>query len=228
MVKILIAESDERLNALITECLIAEGYEVFSCNNGAAALKALENDAYSIILADSGVIGVELLSAGHRTVRSGRRDKPDKIIPAIFITDPDEKVMKKCGYVLGVDDLVIKPFEADELVLRVAAVLCRARVKNGKEIVAGDFRMNKEEYSAYHCDNKIQLTVREFEMLYKMLSHPQKTYTRSQLMNEYGGSASTSRTVDVYIAKIREKVSDCESFEIATVHGLGYKVILKQ
>lgn len=227
MVKILIAEQDEKLNSLIAGTLTAEGYDVRSCHDGISAVKALESDSFQLILSDTALPGSDALTELNRTVKAVRPEKRDRVIPVLFIAGLSDGPSKKHGFIWGVDDYIIKPFDSEELILRVSAVLTRARIKYRKEITAGNFRMNKEQYTAYLGSERIDLSVREFEMLYKMLSHPQKTFTRSQLMNEFSdGVSSTSRTVDVYIAKIRDKVSACDSFEIVTVHGLGYKIIL--
>ena len=141
----------------------------------------------------------------------------------------DDKPSKLYGYKLGIDDYVVKPFDMDELMLKVAALLRRAKIENEKQITVGNFTMNTEEHTATVNGEEISLTVREFDLLFKLLSYPKKTFTRSALMEEFWDydSSATSRTVDVYMAKLREKTSECDGFEILTVHGLGYKAVLK-
>lgn len=223
MVKILVAEDDERLNRLVTGCLTDEGYAVTACYDGKSALQALEEGTFQLILTDVMMPGAD----GFAVMRKAREG--EKNVPVIFMTALGDKPTKKLGFTFGVDDYIVKPFDPEELVLRVAAVLRRARIENAKEITAGNFRMNKEEHTAYRNGEEIVLTVREFDILYKLLSYPKKTFTRAQLMNEFWDydSSATSRTVDVYIAKIREKIAGCDGFEIVTVHGLGYKAVLK-
>jgi DNA-binding response OmpR family regulator len=145
------------------------------------------------------------------------------------MTAKDDKPSKMFGYSIGIDDYVTKPFDMDVLLLKINAVLRRARVETQKEIRIGNFVMNTEERTAVADGDEISLTVREFDILFKLLSYPKKTFTRSALMEEFWDfdSSATSRTVDVYMAKIREKTSACDGFEILTVHGLGYKAVLK-
>lgn len=153
----------------------------------------------------------------------------DKQIPILFMTALDDMPSQQRGYKLGVDDYVVKPFDAEVLMLRVGALLRRANIERCKELVAGNLRMNREEHTAYKDGEELPLTVREFDLLFKLLSFPKRTFTRAQLMDEFWDydSSATSRTVDVYMAKLREKTAGCTGFEIVTVHGLGYKAVLK-
>ena len=141
----------------------------------------------------------------------------------------DDKPSKQYGYKIGIDDYVVKPFDAEILMLRVGALLRRANIERSRELTAGNLRMNKDEHTAYVGGEELPLTVREFDLLFKLLSFPKRTFSRSQLMDEFWDydSSATSRTVDVYMAKLREKTSGCDGFEILTVHGLGYKAVLK-
>ena len=153
----------------------------------------------------------------------------DKKIPVLFMSAKDDKPSKLFAYKLGVDDYVEKPFDMDVFMMKVAALLRRAGIEANKLLTVGDFTMNAEEHTAYLRGEELTLTVREFDLLYKLLSYPKKTFTRSALMSEFWDydSSATSRTVDVYMAKLREKTAACDGFEIVTVHGLGYKAVLK-
>ena len=121
------------------------------------------------------------------------------------------------------------PIDLDELLLRIGALLRRAKIVVSKKLEIGSLMLDVEEHTAYLNGEEVPLTVREFNLLYKLLSYPKKTFTRSQLMDEFWDSASASgpRTVDVYMTKLRDKFSDCDDFEIVTVYGLGYKAVLK-
>ena len=167
------------------------------------------------------------LCDGFELARNIRKEN-DKI-PIIFMSARDDKPSKQIGYKVGIDDYITKPFDLDELVLKIKAISRRLNIMSSNTLQIGNFKMNNEEHMAYIDDEELALTVREFNILYKMLSFPKKTFTRSQLMEEFWDydSSATSRTVDVYMAKIREKTQDCDGFEIQTIHGLGYKVILK-
>ncbi len=223
MVRILVAEDDKALNGLVCSYLADNGYEAVACYDGKAALEELENRQFDMIISDimmPEVDGYELA----KTVRL-----TDKNIPILFMTALDDKPSKQYGYKIGVDDYVVKPFDAEILMLRVGALLRRANIEKSRELVAGNLRMNAEEHTAYLNGEEMSLTVREFDLLFKLLSFPKRTFSRSQLMDEFWDydSSATSRTVDVYMSKLREKTSACDGFEILTVHGLGYKAVLK-
>ena len=150
-------------------------------------------------------------------------------IPILFMTARDDLASKQRGFRAGIDDYMVKPVDLDELLLRVEALLRRAHIASSKRLVIGALTLDAEEHSAYLNKEEIGLTVREFNLIYKLLSYPKKTFTRSQLMDEFWGvdSEASLRAVDVYIARLREKFSGCDGFEIKTVRGLGYKAVLK-
>ena len=222
MLRILLAEDDKDLNMLTTSYLQSSGHTVKSVFNGLDALKELEEAKYDLILSD---IMMPLLD-GYGLAREIRSFDSD--IPIIFMSARDDKPSKQLGYKVGVDDYLTKPFDLDELILKINAIARRLKLDAKTEIVIGNLVMNKEEHTAYIDSEEITLTVREFDILYCMLSYPKKTFTRSKLMEDFWDfdSSATSRTVDVYMAKLREKTKNCDGFEIQTVHGLGYKVIL--
>lgn len=223
MIKILVVEDDFDLNRFVSASLRNAGYEVVSAFDGAEAQEIMEKTKVDLLLTDimmPKVNGFELAES----VRSF-----DKVMPIIFMTAKDDKNSKMLGYNIGIDEYVTKPFDMDVLLMTVKAILRRAKIETEKEISIGNFRMNSEERTASIDGEEISLTVREFDILFKLLSYPKKTFTRSALMSDFWDydSSATSRTVDVYMAKLREKTSACNGFEIATVHGLGYKVVLK-
>ncbi len=223
MIKILVVEDDRSLNALVCSYLSDSGYACKSCANGKEALEATENENFDLIVSD--VMMPELDGFAFATKVRERDDR----IPILFMTALDDKPSKQLGYKIGIDDYVVKPFDCDLLMLRVGALLRRANIERSRELVAGNLRMSKDEHTAYVDGKELNLTVREFDLLFKLLSFPKRTFTRSQLMDEFWDydSSATSRTVDVYIVKLREKTAACDGFEIATVHGLGYKAVLK-
>lgn len=221
--KILLVEDDKAMNGLVCTYLRENGYEVVQCYDGAQALEQYKQGKFALIITDimmPEVDGFELAE----NVRA-----VDKITPIIFMSAKDDKPSKMYGYKLGIDDYVTKPFDVDVLMLKVAALLRRAKIESEQKLTVGNFTMNQDERTALIDGQEIALTMREFDILYKLLSYPKKTFTRSALMDEFWDydSSATSRTVDVYMAKIREKTSKCTGFEILTVHGLGYKVIIK-
>ena len=223
MIKILVVEDDKDLNRLVSTCLRNEGYEITACSNGEEALEKTEAIKYDLILSDIMMPKMD----GFELAESIRLF--DKDIPIVFMTAKDDKPSKMLGYKLGIDDYIVKPFDIDVLIMKISAILRRAKIETEKEIKIGNFKMNIEEHTATVDDEEIPLTVREFDLLFKLLSYPKKTFTRSALMEEFWDydSSATSRTVDVYMAKLREKTSKCTGFEILTVHGLGYKAVIK-
>lgn len=223
MVQILIVEDDEALNQLVSSYVSKSGYGPTSCYNAADALKEMQDKSFNMVISDIMMPGMD----GFAFARKIR--ETDKQVPILFMTAMDDKPSKQLGYELGIDDYVVKPFDADVLMLRVGALLRRAKIADTKELVVGNLKMDQEEHTAYLDGEELPLTVREFDLLLKLLSFPKRTFTRSQLMDEFWDydSSATSRTVDVYMAKLREKTAACTGFEIVTVHGLGYKAVLR-
>ena len=223
MIKILVVEDDKDLNRLVSTCLRNEGYDITSCTNGEEALGKTECTKFDLILSDIMMPKMD----GFELAENIRLF--DKDVPIVFMTAKDDKPSKMLGYRIGIDDYIVKPFDIDVLIMKIGAILRRAKIETEKEIKIGNFQMNIEEHTATVDGEEIQLTVREFDLLFKLLSYPKKTFTRSALMEEFWDydSSATSRTVDVYMAKLREKTSKCTGFEILTVHGLGYKAVIK-
>lgn len=223
MARILVVEDESDLNRIICRRLRDRGYDVTSAEDGVVALERMEESRFDMVLTDimmPRMDGFELADSIRLT---------DKNIPIIFMTAKDDKTSKMLGYSIGVDDYIVKPFDLDILIMKIAAMLRRARIEAEHELVVGNLRINSEERAVSISGEEISLTVREFDILFKLLSYPKKTFTRSALMEEFWDydSSATSRTVDVYMAKLREKTSAADGFEIQTVHGLGYKLVLK-
>ncbi len=223
MIKILVVEDDLDLNRFVSTSLRNNGYEVTSCFDGVEAIEKMEEWKCDLLLTDimmPRMNGFELAESVRAT---------DKTTPIIFMTAKDDKNSKMLGYNIGIDEYVTKPFDMDILLMTIKAILRRAKIEAEKEIAIGNLTMNSEERSTIVDGEEIALTVREFDILFRLLSYPKKTFTRSALMSEFWDydSSATSRTVDVYMAKLREKTAACNGFEIVTVHGLGYKAVLK-
>ena len=223
MPKILVVEDEIDLNRIVCRSLRDRGYDVVSSENGEDALGKMESEHFDLILTDIMMPKMDGFTLANNIRLS------DKEIPIVFMTAKDDKASKMFGYSIGVDDYVVKPFDMDILIMKIVAILRRAKTLAEKEICIGNFKINSEERSATIDSEEISLTVREFDILFKLLSYPKKTFTRSALMEEFWDydSSATSRTVDVYMVKLREKTAKADGFEIQTVHGLGYKVVLK-
>ncbi len=224
MTKILVLEDDRELNRAVNLFLTRAGYEVVSCHTANEAYDALYlGGIIDLIISDIMMPEVD----GFQFVEQIRQHNKD--IPILFMTARDDLSAKTRGFRAGVDDFMVKPVDLDELALRVEALLRRAGIAAARRLTIGNLTLDADEHTAYLDGEEISLTVREFNILYKMLSYPKKTFTRAQLMDEFWETSSTSssRTVDVYMTKLRDKFSACREFEILTVHGLGYKAVVK-
>ena len=223
MFQILILEDDAELNRSVYIFLNQNGYAATGCLSAESAFDALYANTYDLILSDIMMPGID----GFGFVQAVRQLNQE--IPILFMTARDDFAAKQQGYRLGVDDYMVKPIDLNELLLRIGALLRRAKIASSRKLSVGSFTMDADEHTAYLDGEEIPLTTREFNLLYKLLSYPKKTFTRNQLMDEFWSvdSASGTRTVDVYMAKLRAKLAACEDFEIVTVYGLGYKSVLK-
>jgi len=223
MFKILVVEDDSDLNKTVCSFLNHSGYEAVGCLDANEAYDALYKDMFDIIVSDIMMPGVD----GFEFVKTVRELNEE--IPILFMTARDDIASKQRGFRIGVDDYMVKPIDLDELFLRIGALLRRAKIAKSRRIEIGSFVMDADEHTAYLEDEEINLTNREFSILYKLLSYPKKTFTRTQLMDEFwdADTETAPRAVDVYMTKLRQKLSKCEDFEIVTVHGLGYKVVIR-
>lgn len=223
MFKILVVEDDSALNRTVCAFLEQSGYEATGCLNAREAYDALYATVFDLIISDvmmPEIDGFEL---------AGNIRALNENIPILFMTARDDMASKQRGFRLGVDDYMIKPIDLDELFLRIGALLRRAKIASSRRLEVGSFIMDAQEHAATLNGEEIPMSVREFNILYKLLSYPKKTFTRQQLMDEFWDAASETapRAVDVYMTKLRSKLADCRDFEIKTVHGLGYKAVLK-
>ncbi len=221
--KILVVEDDRELNLAVCSFLNQSGYEAVGCLCAEDAYDAMYRTVFDLILSDIMMPRIDGFEFA-KTIRSLNED-----IPILFMTARDDLASKQRGYRVGIDDYMVKPIDFDELLLRVGALLRRSKIAAARRLEVGDFRMDADERTAYLRGEEIALTMREFDLLYKLLSYPKKTFTRTQLMEEFWDvdTQTGTRTVDVYMTKLRAKLAECDSFEIVTVHGLGYKAVIK-
>ena len=223
MFKILVVEDDRDLNRTVCAFLNASGYEATGCLSANEAYDAMYGCMFDLIVSDimmPDIDGFEFT----KTVRSLNEN-----IPILFMTARDDFAAKQRGYRIGADDYMVKPIDLDELFLRIGALLRRAKIASSRTLEVGRFSMDADERSAMLGEEEIPLTNREFNILYKLLSYPKKTFTRQQLMDEFwdADTETSPRAVDVYMTKLRSKLAGCEDFEIKTVHGLGYKAVIR-
>lgn len=223
MFRILVVDDEPALNQTVCAYLRNQGYEATGCLSAQEAYDALYGQVYDVILSDIMMPGVDGFEFA-QTIRELNQD-----IPILFMTARDDLAAKQRGFRIGIDDYMVKPVDLEELVMRIGAIMRRAKIAASRKLTVGQLTLDADERAAYLAGEQVPLTLREFNLLYKLLSYPKKTFTRAQLMDEFWGMESTSglRTVDVYITKLRDKFSACEDFQIVTVHGLGYKAVLK-
>ena len=221
MFKILVVEDDKDLNRSVCLFLNQNGYSATGCLSAREAYDAMYENIYDLILSDIMMPEIDGFDFA-KTVRS-----LNEAIPNLFMSARDDFASKERGYRTGIDDYMVKPIDFEELLLRIGALLRRAKIASDKQITVGRFRMDADEHTAYLDGKEIPLTAREFDLLYKLLSCPDKTYTRRQLMDEIWdlGSDSDEHTVNVHINRLRDRLKENRDFAIVTVRGLGYKAV---
>lgn len=223
MIRILVVDDDKKLNQAICTYLNDCGFEAKGMTDAASAYDALYGSLFDLIISDIMMPGIDGFAFAE-SVRSVNRH-----IPILFISARDDLPAKQKGFKLGIDDYMVKPIELAELLLRVRALLRRANIEMERKITVGNLLLDADGMSAEIDGEEISLTAREFNLIYKLLSYPKKIFSRAQLMDEFWGveSEASLRAVDVYVTKLRDKLSACDGFKIVTVRGLGYKAVLK-
>ena len=223
MFKILVVEDEKDLNRTMCSFLSRCGYKAVGALNANEAYDEMYGQIFDLIISDIMMPGID----GYEFAKTVRELNQE--IPILFVTAKDDFESKRKGFRAGIDDYMVKPVDLEEMVLRIEALMRRSKIASSKKLEIGSLVLDADEHTAYVKDEEINLTVREFNLLYKLLSYPKKTFTRSQLMDEFWDmdTASGPRVVDVYMTKIRDKFSACDAFEIVTVHGLGYKAVIK-
>lgn len=223
MVKILVVEDDEKLNQIVCTYLNDSGFQAKGCLNANRAYEEMYNNRYDLIISDIMMPGID----GFEFAKTVRQVNPT--VPILFMSAKDDLPSKQKGFQIGIDDYMVKPIELAELLLRVRALLRRANIEMERKITVGNLLLDADGMSAEIDGEEVNLTTREFNIIYKLLSYPKKTFSRAQLMDEFWGvdSDASLRAVDVYVTKLRDKLSACDGFKIVTVRGLGYKVVLK-
>jgi len=222
MVNILVIEDDKDLNYIICKHLNTNGFQATGCYSARDAYDLIYANHYNFIISDimmKDINGFELVEQIRST---------DKTVPILLITAREDYYAKEQGYRLGIDDYMVKPVDLNELILRVNALIRRANISKQKKIEVGNLILNEEEISAYVDGENIPITLREFQILHKLLTYPNRAFTRSQLLDEFIGLEKETglRSVDVYITTLRSKFADCDGFQIKTVYGMGYKAVL--
>lgn len=223
VIHILVVEDDVKLNQIVCTYLNDSGFQARGCLSANEAYEEMYNNLYDLIISDimmPKIVGFEFA----RSVR-----QVNKTIPILFMSAKDDLPSKQKGFQLGIDDYMVKPVELGKLLLRVRALLRRANIETARKITVGNLLLDADAMSAEVNGEEISLTTREFNIIFKLLSYPKKTFSRAQLMDEFWGidSGAGLRAVDVYVTKLRDRLPDCDGFKIVTVRGLGYKAVLQ-
>lgn len=222
MIHILVVDDDKNLNHTVCTYLNDCGFEAKGVLSVNEAYDEMYNNLYELIISDIMMPEIDGFEFAE-TVR-----QVNKQIPILFMSAKDDLPSKRKGFLVGIDDYMVKPVELAELEMRVRALLRRSNIEMERKLIVGNLEMDADGMTATINGEEIPVTTREFNILYKLLSYPKKTLTRAQLMDEFWGldSGTSLRAVDVYVTKLRDKFSTCDGFEIKTVRGLGYKAIL--
>lgn len=223
MIRILVVDDDAHLNRSVCAYLNDSGYEAKGVLGADSAYDAMYGNLYDLIISDIMMPGTDGFEFA-QTVRG-----LNKTVPILFMSARDDLPAKQKGFDLGIDDYMVKPIDFSELLMRVRALLRRANIEASRKLAVGNLSLNADAMTAEVDGVEVPVTTREFNILYKLLSYPNHTFSRSQLMDEFWGveSETSLRAVDVYITKLRDKCSVCDGFEIKTVRGLGYKAVVK-
>ena len=222
MIHILVVDDDKNLNQTVCTYLNDCGFEAKGVLSANEAYDEMYNHLYELIISDIMMPEIDGFEFAE-TVR-----QVNKQIPILFMSAKDDLPSKRKGFLVGIDDYMVKPVELAELEMRVRALLRRTNIEMERRLIVGNLELDADGMSAEIEGEEINLTTREFNIIYKMLSYPKKTFSRAQLMDEFWGldSGTSLRAVDVYVTKLRDKFSTCDGFEIKTVRGLGYKAVL--
>jgi len=223
MIHILVVEDDPQLNKIVCSYLNNCGFTAHGSLNAEDAYDQMYNQMFDLIISDIMMPGID----GFEFAETVRR--VNEAIPILFMSARDDLASKQRGFRLGIDDYMVKPIELDELLLRVRALLRRANIETERRVSAGNLTLDADAVTAVVDGVDIPVTTREFNIIYKLLSYPNKTFSRAQLMDEFWGvdSETSLRAVDVYITKLRDKFSTCDGFKLVTVRGLGYKAVIR-
>jgi DNA-binding response OmpR family regulator len=221
MFHILIVDDDKNTRRLYQAVLESDGYQVFLAENGAVALKVMEREQIDLVVLDIMMPEMD----GYEFTKILR--ETDQSLPILMVSAKQLPEDKKKGFLVGTDDYMTKPVDEDEMLLRIKALLRRAKIVSEHRIVMGDVVLDYDSFTVTKRDETIELPQKEFLLLYKLLSYPGKIFTRIQLMDEIWGADSDSgwETVTVHIGRLRKRFEDWEEFEIESVRGLGYRAV---
>lgn len=224
MFNILVVEDDASTRKLMEAVLRGNGYVPFLAENGEQALDLLDSQHIDLMVTDimmPGIDGYDL---------AGQLREAGFSLPILMVTAKETQMDKKKGFLAGTDDYMTKPVDEEEMLLRIKALLRRAKIASEHKLTVGNVTMRYDSLTVERGDERVTLPQKEFYLLFKLLSYPDVIFTRMQLMDEIWDvdSQTDDHTVNVHIGRLRERFSDRDDFEIITVRGLGYKAVRKQ
>ena len=224
MFQIMVVEDDKNVRRLMETVLTRYGYEPILARDGVEALEIMDRKHVDLIVLDvmmPRMDGYEFTNI----LRTGGCN-----VPILMVTARETQNDKKRGFIVGADDYMVKPVDEEEMILRIAALLRRSKIAGERKLTVGSTTFLYDSFSVKTPDGMQELPQKEFLLLFKLLSYPNKIYTRRQLMDEIWDmdSESDERTVDVHVSRVRERFRNCPDFEIVTVRGLGYKAVINK
>lgn len=219
MITILVVDDDKNTRLFMKSLLKNEGYDVVLANDGKEALECLDQKTIDLMIVDimmPNIDGYELTDV----VRNSYSN-----MPILMVSAKQKTIDRKMGYLVGIDDYMSKPVDEEEFILKIKALLRRAKINDERKIRIGDVVLDYDSFTVSRKDEVVELPKKEFELLYKLLSYPGKIFTRIQLMDEIWGMDNESgwETVTVHIGRLRKKFENWDEFSIISVRGLGYK-----
>lgn len=223
MFKILVVEDDVKINKIYCTALKQNSYQPVAAFDGEEALNIIGNGPVDLVISDIMMPGVD----GYALTKQLREDYTE--LPILMISARESFEDKRYGFLAGIDDYMVKPVDINEMLLRVQALLRRARTVSERKLKIGGTTLEFETYTASFDGKTVEIPQKEFLILYKLMSSPSRTFTRRQIMDELWGydTDSEERTVDVHINRLRERLKSCNDLEIVTVRGLGYRGMKK-
>lgn len=221
MFQILVVEDDKSMRKFMEAVLQSEGYQTVLAEDGEQALQILDTRHIDLLITDIMMPGIDGYTLTGNLREAGYQ------LPVLMITAKETVKDRRKGFLVGTDDYMIKPVDEEEMLLRIKALLRRAKIVNEKKLTIGRVTLNYDLLTVTRGNEHITLPQKEFYLLYKLLSYPEQIFTRMQLMDEIWGmdSQSDEHTVSVHIGRLRERFYNWPEFEIVTVRGLGYKAV---
>ena len=223
MLNILVVDDDKNTRILLKAVLEAENYTVFTAENGEDALLQMDRNHVDLVVLDVMMPKMD----GYAFTTLLREN--DNNLPILMVSAKQLPEDKKRGFLVGTDDYMTKPIDEEEMLLRIKALLRRAKIANERKIVINDVILDYDALSVTRGREVQELPQKEFLLLYKLLSYPGKIFTRIQLMDEIWGADSETgwETVTVHIGRLRKRFEGWDEFQIVSVRGLGYKAVKK-